>query len=67
MCMSKPKAPPPIAMAPQVLPEVVDQVAAEERNRIRRRAATMGGRSSTILAGAAATPPTGQSKTLLGA
>lgn len=67
MCTSKPKTPAPIPMAPNVGPESIDDAALVERDRELRRNRARSGRSSTILAGSAGTPPTLPVKTALGA
>lgn len=64
--MSKPKTPAPTPLPPQIAPESVDEQVLEERDRERRRARLRTGRSSTILAGDAGTPPTSPIKTALG-
>lgn len=70
MCLSKPKAPPPVSPPPMMLPESADENVARMKVRERQRAASAFGRQSTILAsafGAASTaPPTSQATTLLG-
>ena len=67
MCTSKPKAPKPVAMPPQVGPESIDDAALVERDRELRRNRARAGRASTILAGNTGAPPTMPAKTALGA
>lgn len=67
MCTSKPKAPKPVAMAPVVNPESIDDLAIAERDRERLRARNRFGRNATILAGAqGGGQPTAPIKTALG-
>lgn len=66
MSLSKPSAQKqrPYIPPPPILPETIDEASLIERDRERRRAATRGGRQSTIVAGNVT--PTSQSKTILG-
>lgn len=66
MCTSRPKAPEPIAAAPYVGPEVIDEQAIQERDRSRQRNRLRSGRQSTILAGNTGGQPTMPVKTALG-
>ena len=66
MCSSKPKIK-PIASAPIVGPETIDDAAVAERDRERGRIRNRGGRQSTILAGNTGMAPTAPVKTALGA
>lgn len=65
MCSSAPKVK-PVASAPVVGPESVDDAAVAERDRERNRIRGRSGRQSTILAGNTATAPTAPVKTALG-
>lgn len=68
MCSSAPKVK-PVASAPVVATESIDDAAVNERDRERLRQRQRAGRQSTILAGAqpqGATVPTAASKTALG-
>ncbi len=65
MCSSAPKIK-PVASAPVVGPESIDDAAIAERDRERQRIRSRGGRQSTILAGNSGTPPTAPVKTALG-
>lgn len=68
MCSSAPKVK-PVASAPYVGPEVIDDMAVQERDRARERNRMRTGRQSTILAGNTGgqpTMPTMPSKTALG-
>lgn len=67
MCTSTPKVK-PVAQAPIVGPEVIDDAAVEERDRERQRQRQRYGRQSTILAGSTSTSavPTAGVKTALG-
>ncbi len=67
MCSSAPKVK-PVASAPVVGPESVDDAAVAERDRERNRIRARGGRQSTILAGNTdpAATPTAPVKTALG-
>lgn len=66
MCNSAPKQK-PIASAPIVGPEVIDDVALNERDRERNRNRLRNGRQSTIITGGTNTNiPTSGSKTALG-
>lgn len=67
MCNSAPKQK-PIASAPIVGPEVIDDVALNERDRERQRNRQRNGRQSTIITGDApgAAIPTAGTKTALG-
>lgn len=56
----------PIASAPIVGPESVDDAAIAERDRERGRMRSRSGRQSTILAGNTTMPPTAPVKTALG-
>lgn len=66
MCTSTPKVK-PVAAAPQVGPESIDDAAINERDRERQRQRLRRGRASTILAGDTAATPTAPVKTALGA
>lgn len=68
MCFSKPPKVQPIRQAPSTPPEIVDDVAARERDELRRQRRRAYGRQSTILAGkdGGGTPPTLPAKTALG-
>ncbi len=66
MCNSAPKVK-PIAAAPQVGPESIDDAALAERDRERQRMRLRRGRQSTILAGDVAAAPSVPVKTALGA
>lgn len=70
MCFSKPPKIQPIASAPTAGPEVIDDTAISERDRLRKKQRGLYGRQSTLLAGAdtAAPPgiPTAPIKTALG-
>lgn len=65
MCSSAPKVK-PIAQAPTVGPESIDDAAITERDRERQRMRARTGRQSTILAGSLGEPPTAGAKTALG-
>lgn len=65
MCSSAPKVK-PVASAPVVGPESIDDAAVGERDRERQRIRLRGGRQSTILAGNTTAPPTAPVKTALG-
>lgn len=68
MCMSTPKVK-PVAAAPQISPESIDEVAVAARDRERARLRARTGRQSTILAGSSeggGAPPTAPVKTALG-
>ncbi len=65
MCSSAPKVK-PVASAPVVGPESVDDAAVAERDRERNRIRSRSGRQSTILAGNTAAAPTAPVKTALG-
>lgn len=68
MCTSAPKVK-PVAAAPQIAPESIDEAAVTERDRERRRLRARTGRQSTVLAGASGAggvPPTAPTKTALG-
>ena len=65
MCSSAPKVK-PVASAPVVGPESIDDAAVAERDRERNRIRSRGGRQSTILAGNTGTAPTAPVKTALG-
>ena len=66
MCSSAPKVK-PVASAPYVGPESIDDAAVTERDRERSRQRGRGGRQSTILAGGdAGMAPTAPTKTALG-
>lgn len=65
MCSSAPKVK-PVASAPEVGPESIDDAALNERDRERSRIRARGGRQSTILAGNTGAPPTAPVKTALG-
>lgn len=65
MCSSAPKVK-PVASAPYVGPESVDDAALAERDRERSRIRGRGGRQSTILTGDAGMAPTAPVKTALG-
>lgn len=67
MCNSAPKQK-PIASAPVVGPEVIDDVALNERDRERQRNRLRNGRQSTIITGdmPGGSIPTSGSKTALG-
>ena len=65
MCSSAPKVK-PVASAPVVGPESVDDAAVAERDRERNRIRSRGGRQSTILAGNTPAAPTAPVKTALG-
>ena len=65
MCSSAPKVK-PVASAPYVGPEVIDEAAVMERDRARARNRTRGGRQSTILTEPGAGMPTAPVKTALG-
>ena len=66
MCTSAPRVK-PVASAPYVGPEVIDDMAIQERDRANRRNRARGGRQSTILAGdTSGTMPTAPVKTALG-
>lgn len=65
MCSSAPKVK-PVASAPYVGPEVIDDMALQERDRARQRSRGRAGRQSTILAGSTGAPPTIPAKTALG-
>lgn len=67
MCMPKAPKVKPIASAPSVGPETIDDAAVAERDRERSRIRMRGGRQSTILAGNTGTPATAPVKTALGA
>ncbi|MGD4429349.1 hypothetical protein QT726_22485, partial [Xanthomonas citri pv. citri] len=56
----------PVASAPVVGPESVDDAAVAERDRERNRIRARGGRQSTILAGNTDAAPTAPVKTALG-
>ncbi len=56
----------PVASAPYVGPEVIDDMAVEERDRARERNRNRRGRQSTILAGNTGGQPTTPIKTALG-
>ena len=64
--MSKPKAPAPTPLPPQIAPESIDEQAIGERDRERRRQRLRMGRQSTILAGDSGAPPTMPVKSALG-
>lgn len=66
MCSSTPKAPKPVASAPIVGPESVDETALNARDNEIRRQRARGGRQSTILAGDTAGQQTASVKTALG-
>lgn len=66
MCSSPPKVK-PVASAPYVGPEVIDDMALQERDRARQRNLARSGRQSTILAGNTGGQPTMPVKTALGA
>lgn len=67
MCNSAPKVK-PVAMAPEVGPESIDDAAITERDRERLRQRQRYGRTATILAGdTSGTMPTASVKTALGA
>ena len=66
MCSSAPKVK-PVASAPYVGPEVIDDMALQERDRARQRNRSRSGRQSTILAGDTGGQPTMPVKTALGA
>lgn len=65
MCSSAPKVK-PVASAPVVGPESIDDAAVAERDRERNRIRSRGGRQSTILAGNTGAAPTSPVKTALG-
>lgn len=65
MCSSAPKVK-PVASAPYVGPEVIDDMALQERDRSRQRSRARYGRQSTILAGNTGAAPTIAAKTALG-
>ena len=65
MCMSTPKVK-PVASAPSVSPESIDEAALAERDRELRRNRNRGGRASTIIAGNTGVAPTAPVKTALG-
>lgn len=65
MCTSAPKVK-PVASAPVVGPESIDDAAISERDRERQRIRSRSGRQSTILAGNTGTAPTAPVKTALG-
>jgi hypothetical protein len=66
MCSSKPKVK-PVANAPVVGPESIDDAAVAERDRERQRQRQRYGARSTILAGdTSSAMPTGAAKTALG-
>lgn len=65
MCSSAPKVK-PVASAPVVGPESIDDAAIAERDRERNRIRGRSGRQSTILAGNVAATPTAPVKTALG-
>jgi len=65
MCSSAPKVK-PVASAPYVGPESIDDAAINERDRERNRQRMRGGRQSTILAGDTSSVPTAAAKTALG-
>lgn len=65
MCSSAPKVK-PVAAAPYVGPESIDDAAVAERDRERNRMRNRSGRQSTILAGDTGTAPTAPIKTALG-
>lgn len=67
MCSSAPKVK-PVASAPYVGPEVIDDAAVAERDRERQRQRQRAGRQSTILAGDTSQGllPTAPVKTALG-
>lgn len=66
MCSSSPPKVKPVAMAPYVGPETIDDAAVAERDRERTRTRARGGRQSTILAGNTSVAPTAPTKTALG-
>lgn len=66
MCNSAPKVK-PVAAAPQVGPESIDEAAITERDRERQRMRLRRGRQSTILAGDVGASPAAPVKTALGA
>lgn len=65
MCSSAPKVK-PVASAPYVGPEVIDDMALQERDRSRQRSRARAGRQSTILAGNTGGTTAMQAKTALG-
>jgi hypothetical protein len=68
MCFSKAPKVKPVASAPSVGPEVIDDTAINERDEARRKRRMQYGRQSTILAGnKGGGSPTGAAKGLLGA
>jgi len=70
MCNTKAPKVKPVANAPVIQPESIDEAAVTERDRERRRLRNRYGRQSTILAGAdqgGGQPPTAPAKTALGA
>ena len=69
MCFSSAPKVKPIAQAPSTPPTIVDDVAVQERDDLRRKRRQAYGRQSTILAGrdsGAGAPPTAPVKTALG-
>lgn len=71
MCFLKSKAPTvkPIAQAPSVPPEIIDDASVKARDDERRKRRQAYGRQATILAGrdsTAGAPPTAAAKTALG-
>lgn len=68
MCFSKAPKVKPVAAAPTVGPEVVDDTAVNAADQDRKRRRQMYGRQATILAGGqpGAASPTGAAKTALG-
>lgn len=65
ICSSAPKVK-PVASAPYVGPESIDDAAVTERDRERNRQRMRSGRQSTILAGDTSAVPTSAAKTALG-
>lgn len=65
MCSSAPKVK-PVASAPYVGPEVIDDMALQERDRAKQRNRQRAGRMGTILAGNTGGTPAMQAKTALG-
>lgn len=65
MCSSAPKVK-PVASAPYVGPESIDDAAVLERDRERARQRGRAGRQATILAGDSSGMPTSSVKTALG-